>query len=1348
MTFSNKLPNRRKTRAACPVDNKENVPSLSQHIREIDRLLPTALRADRMAVRREINRIRRSSSAATAPAGVLSRCERLKKRLEQSAALRESRRNQAVTLRFDPDLPIWAKKDELIAAIHDHQVLIVAGETGSGKTTQLPKLCLAAGRGVDGAIGVTQPRRIAALTVGRRIAEELEETVGATVGVKIRFQDSSSARTRIKLMTDGILLAEAQTDRFLNQYDTIIVDEAHERSLNIDFILGLLKQLLHHRPDLKVIITSATIDTEKFAQAFDGAPIIEVSGRMFPVQTLYMPPAADNGEEATHVEQAVGALDQLFARRPRGDILIFMPTEQDIRDTIELAQGRRYPSAEVIPLFARLSAAEQQRVFQPAPGIKIVVATNVAETSITIPGIRYVIDTGLARISQYAPRTRTNTLPVVPVSQSSADQRQGRCGRVAEGVCIRLFNQEDYEQRPKYTPPEILRSNLADVILRMIALRLGDVDDFPFIDPPAPRNIQDGVNLLLALGTITHTDRSQKKRGKSRYALTPKGRLMARLPLDPRLSCMLLEARKRGCLMDVAVIASALSIQDPRERPAEKQAEADAAQARFVDPVSDFITLLRIWHAYDRTAARRTSWQQVRQFCRSHFLSFRRMREWRNVFHQIIDELEENGIRSENPARDPAEPGDIADSWYATVHQSILSGFLSNIALRKERQLFQASHNRLAMIFPGSGVFKNPGQWIVAAEMVETSRLFARSVAVVDPKWIEAIGANQCRYTYFDPHWERRREAVVATEQVSLYGLIIDRRPRPYGPVNPAEASEIFIRHALIEGDVRRPLPFMQHNRQLIDRVREMEERLRRRDLLVDDEALFQFYQQRLNHLHDMRSLTSNIDQIGSDDFLRLQESDLLAQQPDRRALAQYPDRITAGDRLLPCNYHFAPGQPSDGITILVPQDAAAAVPAESFQWLVPGLLKEKIAALIKALPKEMRRQLVPVNEVVQVISENMPVQRDTDLATALSRFLRRRMGIEIPASAWNEALVPEHLRMRIAVTDDKGRVVRAGRGPEVLRNGAVTDAPADFERLKRAWEHGPVTQWDFGDLPQTVSLKGPGKRQMTAYPALEERAKGVMLTIFADAAAARRAHPRGVTALLKGRLGGDIRFLKKNLALPYAYEAPGRYFGGRPALEAQLTQTVLARHLTRDIRTAAEFDAFLEELHSQNIAAWGQTHRGHVLAVLDSYQAVRLQLADIEKSHPGNTALHAFIDRRRNQLQHLVPDRFVALYDTPRMKLLPRYIRAVGLRTERAAVDLEKDRLKAQRVAPFENRMAELIQRLNARSSAPKRCAVEDFFWLLEEFKISVFAPEIKNVQPVSAKRLERAIKDIEEMV
>ena len=1331
----------------CKSNPGRSVTSIHEHIKAISDQLPEALLADRAAARRELDRLRRAIHQERTPVQIHARCEDLARRIRQSIEMRRYRHDHLPDLSFDPRLPISAKQEELIDAIRKHPVLIVAGETGSGKTTQLPKLCLAAGRGVDGAIGVTQPRRIAAVTVGRRIAEEIGEPVGQTVGVKIRFQDSTSAGTRVKLMTDGILLAEAQSDRYLNQYDTLIVDEAHERSLNIDFILGLLKQLLKKRQDLRLIITSATIDTEKFSRAFDQAPVIQVSGRMYPVQTQYLEPSSDNNGETTHVEQAVRALDTLHQKRRRGDILVFMPTEQDIRDTCELIRGRHYAATEVIPLFARLSAAEQQRVFQPSKGRKVIVATNVAETSITIPGIHYVIDTGLARISQYTPRSRTNTLPVVPISRSSADQRQGRCGRVAHGLCIRLYSEADYLQRPRYTPPEILRANLAEVILRMIALRLGDVALFPFIDAPAAKSIQDGYSLLLELGAISPARTARGQGG--RYALTAKGRLMARLPLDPRLACMLLEAHARGCLNEVAVIAAVLSIQDPRERPAEKQAAADQAHSRFADPASDFITLLNLWHQYSQVASRRTSWQPVKQFCREHFLSFRRMREWRDVHQQIATELAEHNIRADQPGVPPPAPGDIGHSGYAAIHQAILSGFLSNIGVKKEKQIFQAAHGRQAMIFPGSGVFKNPGQWIVAAEMVETSRLFARCVGVIDPAWIEPIGRAQCKYTYLDPHWERRREAVMATEQVTLYGLIVDRRPRPYGPIDPGEAAQIFIRQALIMGDVRRPPPFMQHNQRLVAHIEAMQDRLRRKDLLVDEQVLLQLYQERLGPVYDMRGLKEKIDREGGDDFLRFTEQDMLRAQPDPDQLARFPEHIADGEVTLPFQYRFAPGDESDGVTLRVPEGAAGAIDGATVQWLVPGLLPEKIAALIKALPKALRRQLVPINATVETIAGHLPVQPQVPLAEALSRFIRRHWGVEIPVSAWNEAQLPDHLRMRIAVTDHQGRLLRAGRGAGVLQgSGRMADATEGFTKAQERWERGPIEDWDFGDLSQTIRLSGPGGRTHIGYPCLQVRDKAIVLTVLADKASARNAHPQGVKALLTRRFKEDIQFMRKNLALPYHCQGQCHYLGGRSALEEQLADRVLDDHLARDIRTAKAFEVLVQELRAENIAAWGQKKRQHLLEILDAYHGLRMLLADLERAHSGNPAVQGWINDLRSMLQRLAPANLVTLYDDDRLSHLKRYIKGMAVRAERGALNLEKDRAKAGRIEPYVHRLEMLVQGLVPGNSDAKRQAVEDFFWMLEEYRIAVFAPEIKTTCPVSTKKLDNRLGEIDNLV
>ncbi len=1316
--------------------------TITQRIAALQRDMPQALPADRWSIKREIRRLRQAADRRPDDPKINGRCERLSQLLQVSIAVRQARRAHLPKLEFDPALPITSKKEELLDAISSHPVVIVAGETGSGKTTQLPKLCLAAGRGVDGYIGVTQPRRIAATAVSRRIAEELGEAPGETVGHKIRFQDSLGPRTRIKLMTDGILLAEAHGDPYLNQYDTLIVDEAHERSLNIDFILGILKKLLRKRPDLKVIITSATIDTEKFSRAFDGAPVIQVSGRMFPVETRYMEIPDD---DITPVELAGRAVDQLISERKRGDILIFMPTEQDIRDTRELLVGRKLPATDIIPLFARLSAAEQQRVFHTGGNRRIIVATNVAETSITIPGINFVIDTGLARIPQYTPRSRTTTLPVRPISRSSADQRQGRCGRVANGICIRLYAEEDYENRPRYTPPEILRANLADVILRMIALKLGNVEDFPFIDPPAPRSIQDGYQLLLELGAIQPAVSARQQK----YTLTDKGRLMARLPVDPRLSCMLLTAHQHGCLDDMAIIAAALSIQDPRERPTLKQAEADRAQAPFADPVSDFASLLRVWHAYQDSVRRRSSWSDVKKFCFDHFLSFRRMREWQDVYRQLLGVLSEHDIRVQDKSRPPEQGADPAHSGYAALHQSILSGFLSNIAVKKENQIFQAAHNRQAMIFPGSGVFKNPGQWIVAAEMVETSRLFARCVAVIDPGWLEPAGRQQCKYTYLDPHWERNRGQVTATEQVSLFGLIIDRRPRPYGPCDPEEATEIFIRRALIEGDVRKPLPFMAHNARLIASIEDMEDRLRRKDLRVDDETLAAFYRNRLGRIYDMRSLQNRIRKAGNDNFLRLKEEDLLVYRPGAEEMAQFPDRIPAGSLTIQCEYRFAPGKREDGITAKVPAPAADSIRCTTFQWLVPGLLEEKVAALIKGLPKELRKQLVPVAESARIISAEMPVEPQTHLANALSRFIRRRFKTDIPASAWDETQLPDHLRMRIALTDAKGRIIKSSRDAAILNAGDIGyPIGSEFETVKRQWERGPIETWDFGDLPETVILTGPGSRQWTAWPALEDRDGMVVLTVFDDATQARKAHIRGVRALLVRCFSGEIKFLRKNLQLSVGFDPMARYFGGRKALEDQMVSRVVDDLMLKAVRTAEGYHAIVQKLEREGLAGQGQTKRERVMEILEAYTELRLSLHSHEKASFGKPQVLIFLEEMRARLNKLVPKNFIQLYGDDRLLRLVRYIQAIALRAERGRVNPEKDKIKAGRIEPFERRLEHLALTLGPESSHEKRQAVESFFWMLEEYKISVFAQEIRTAQPVSSQRLEKHLEKIESMV
>ncbi|MGD9188767.1 MAG: ATP-dependent RNA helicase HrpA [Desulfobacteraceae bacterium] len=1317
------------------------VASIKEQLVSIGKKIPLALTDDGAWARREIRNIHRMSAKGAAPAKLNARCRGLVKRVDDSIKICRQRQRQQPLLNFDSKLPITAKKDQILEALGRHQVLIVAGETGSGKTTQLPKLCLAAGRGVYGMIGLTQPRRIAAMTISRRIAEEMGETVGQTVGYKIRFNEKLSQTTRIKVMTDGILLAEAHHHRSLYPYDTLIIDEAHERSLNIDFSLGIIQNLLRRRPDLKLIITSATIDTEKFSRAFNDAPVIEVSGRMYPVQTRYL---ASSEGDASHIEQAVAAVEQLASEKKHGDILIFMPTEQDIRDTCGLLEGRRMVQTLVIPLFARLSERDQQRVFRSTRRRKIIVATNVAETSLTIPGIQYVIDSGLARISQYTPRSRSTTLPVVPISQSSADQRQGRCGRMANGICIRLYDQADYDQRPRFTLPEIQRANLADVILRMIALDIGNIEDFPFIDPPAPKSVQDGYALLLELGAIV-----PGRKASRRYVLTAKGELMAKLPLDPRLSCMLYEAHRRNCLNEVAIIAAALSIQDPRERPAEKQVEADQRQAVFVDKLSDFITLINIWVVYHHIVKKRDSWSQVKKFCRDHYLSFNRMREWRDIYQQILSVLAEHRMRPHQPDELVLPDSSLDNNWYHNVHKSLLSGFLSNIALKKEKQVYDACHNRRVMLFPGSGLFNSPPAWVVAAEMVKTSRLFARCAAAIDPSWIEAVAKPQCRYSYHDPHWDKRRGKVMAIEQVSLYGLVIDRRPKPFGPIDPGKSSSLFIDQALIEGNVHKPEGFMVHNQALVDQITDMENRLRRRDILVEKQKRHQYYQNRIDGVYDWQSLKKRIRQSGGDGFLRMRKTDLMNYQPDDVELSQFPHQIEINRQTFTCCYEFNPGQEDDGVTISIPASATRGLTRQNMEWPIPGLLAEKISALIKALPKNLRKQLVPVASTAENIARDMPIEHGTHLATALSRFIQKNYAVEIPAAAWNDSALPDYLRMRICITDKQGTAVRHSRDPAILDTiGSEDGLPKDLKAAQKDWEKPDIVQWDFGDLPETIQLTGAGGTQWTAFPALEKRNESIALVAFASREQARRSHPQGVKALLLKKLGSEVKYLRKNLKLPEKCETMCHYFGGSARIVEHMVERVLNDSMAKQVRSAAGFHALQEQLMRKGVAGRGQQTRQTVVDLLSAYAKLRVQLHKLEQANLKNRPVLAFLLELREALANLVPKNFIQLYDNPRLKRLIRYIQAMGLRAARGADDLEKDRIKTASVAPFEQHMRKLLASLGPQTSSQRRQAIEAFYWMLEEYKISVFAQEIKTDFPVSAKRLKDQLKEIESMV
>ena len=1286
-----------------------------------------ALADDRRLIAGELRRIDRILQKDRVSHDALSRLLRLDTRVITSIRKRDARCGHLPEVTYPASLPITEKKDEIVTAIRDNQVIVITGETGSGKTTQIPKMCLEAGRGVDGLVGCTQPRRIAAITVAQRIAYELKEPMGRSVGYKIRFQDVTNRDIHIKVMTDGVLLMETQSDRFLNAYDTLIIDEAHERSTNIDFLLGTLKNLLARRADLKVIITSATIDPQTFSKAFDGAPIIEVSGRMYPVEVRWRPAGQTENEEASYIEAAVEAVGELEREGP-GDVLVFMPTQQDIVDTCDILRGRSRTDTTVLPLFGRLSSSQQQRVFARTHARKIVVATNVAETSITIPGIRYVVDTGLARISEYSPGTRTSRLPIKAISKSSAIQRSGRCGRVQDGICVRLYAEDDYESRPFFTPPEILRSNLAEVILRMIALKIGDIASFPFIDPPSPPAVRDGFALLRELGAI---DSEGKK-----TILTQRGREMARLPLDPRIARMILDAGKEGCMEEVIVIAAALSVQDPRDRPLEKEQAADQAHKPFINPASDFITLLNIWNRYHEVLKKEKTQNRMRRFCKDHFLSYRRMREWRDVRDQIGDILKEAGYEKGTHRLQ-------GEALYAGIHKAILGGYLSSIGIRKEKNIYRMAKGKEAMLFPGSGLFNRGGDWIVSAELVETSRLFARMSAVIQPEWLEEVAGDLCRRAYLEPHWEKNRGEVVAIEQVTLHGLIIiPGRPVSYGRIDPAQATKVFIRSALVDGEVRNPPPFLVHNLALMDEVAGMEDKIRRRDVLVSEDVLTEFYEERIGVAYNIQTLKKLIKDKGGDDFLRMTREEIMASCPEEE-IAQYPDEITVGTRALSCSYRFAPGAEDDGVTIRIPSGTAAQLPLETADRKIPALLKEKVTYLLKGLPKEYRRKLIPIPQTADTILQCMKHDDAVPLVTSLAGMIHEKFNVSIPASAWPADSLPDYLKMRFAIVNEKGEEMRSARDIAELR-GELSPAgdPAALKKAKKRWEREGITAWDFGDLPEAIDLEGGG----SAYPALERGGEGsVAIRLFSDLERAAAAHREGVAALYELSFKKEIAFLKKSLALPQDLHEATRVCGGVKHIEQALYRKVMRLLFGRDIRKREAFDDYAKTGRQVLFPRAQELLRGIIPVIRAGGNADRT-LRRLEFGNRSNRAAQDFIVALRTDLRCLLPEDFVELYDDERLKDVPRYLQALEIRAERGITHLDKDAAKAAKVGPFMGKLEEMSGQVPS-PSIERQQALEEYRWLVEEYKISVFAPEMKTARPVSPKRLQEKIWEIERM-
>ena len=1246
-----------------------------------------------------------------------------------------SKLSRRLALAYPPELPITAKRGEIVRAILKHQVVIISGETGCGKSTQIPKMCLEAGRGILGKVGCTQPRRIAAITIAHRIAEELGEAIGRSVGYKIRFDDKTSPDAFIKIVTDGMLLAETQSDPKLYEYDTLIIDEAHERSLNIDFLLGIAKILLPVRPDLKLIITSATLDIEKFTNAFDQPPVLEVSGRLSPVEVEYRPagPETANVDEDDYVDMAVEAVNYLKAEKSPGDILIFMPTEQDILETCALLEGRKYSGVTILPLYARLPGSQQGRVYS-VTGPKIVVATNVAETSLTIPGIRYVIDTGLARMSQYLPGARINSLPIRPISKSSADQRKGRSGRVQKGFCVRLYSEDDFESRPQFTLPEILRSNLAEVILRMMDLKLGHPSQFPFVDRPFARNIEDGYQTLIELDAI-------REKGRD-FVLTDRGRRMARVPLDPRLSRMLLEAQKENCLGEVAVIASALSIRDPRERPPDKVAQADAMHLPFRDPDSDFLTLLNIWNKYHGEWKELTTQNRKRKFCQEHFLSYPRMREWVYIHDQIVEILKELRIPPGRPHKT-----EMSKSLYAAIHKSILSGYLSNIAVHKEKNIYQAAKGREVMAFPGSTLFNKSASWIVAADMVKTSRLFARTAARISAEWLEPLGGDLCCYSHSNPRWDKSRGEVCAEERVTLFGLeIVAGRWVPFGPIKPEEAHNIFVRSALVSGSVKEQFDFLKHNLDLHKRLSTMEEKLRRRDILIGEDAIAEFYSRRLPGVYDIRGLKDRIRKRGGDEFLKMRERDLLRSFPDAAELDLFPDAMSVGGMPFKASYKFAPGEEEDGVTLKIPARVISAVPAEPLDWGVPGFFKEKITALIKGLPKRYRKLLVPVSDAADIIVKEMAAaDADISLFSTLSQFVKRRFRAEIPESEWVRVEIPKHLKVRVALTDPQGNQLAAGRDLEALarlRQEASANAAQDPEVWKKAkekYERTGITTWDFGDLPELISI-GPS---VVAYPGLEPAENSVNLLLFRTAQEALAFHKLGVQTLLLFKFSKDLKFVGRYLVLPPELQTAALYFGSKETVEKMLIENLKFEVFQKNLRSLEEFKAFSETVVK---ALFEKGHKilEEAVKVLDAYQKLRAELYASEKADPTNKALGLIFGHIRLDLDGLIPKNFLEIYRLDRLIHLPRYIEAMQWRATRAKNDPQKDRNKEAQAEGFSGTLLKIQQTVSPGASPEKKQAIEEFRWMIEEFKVSLFAPELRTAYPVSAQRLIKEYKKL----
>jgi len=1291
--------------------------------------LQACLLKDRFPLRRELKRLQQKERAGQ-PVGQL--VEAFQRRLKTSTQLTELRQSKTPVPKFANELPINGLREEIASLIENNQVIILCGETGSGKSTQLPQICLTLGLGVYGRIAHTQPRRLAARALASRISNELGREMGTTVGYKVRFQDRVKPETQVKLLTDGMLLAEIQQDRFLNEYDTIIIDEAHERSLNIDFILGYLRELLPKRPELKLIVTSATIDPERFSKQFSGAPILNVSGRTYPVEVLYRQPEEEGGgERDLPIQQAIVDAVHELSRVDRGDILIFLSGEREIREIAEVLHKSRLDSTEVLPLYARLGSNEQRRIFAPGGLRRIILATNVAETSLTVPGIRYVIDAGFARISRYSHRSKIQRLPVERISQASAEQRKGRCGRVAAGICIRLYSEEDFLSRPEFTEPEILRTNLASVILQMKILGFGEIGQFPFVDMPDSRLIKDGYRVLEEIGAV---DRDRR--------VTAIGRRLVKLPVDPRVGRMLFTAAHTHCLCELLIIAAALGVQDPRERPLEKQQAADEAHREFRHEQSDFMTFINLWDHLE-TQRKHLSKRKFQAYCRGRYLSWNRVQEWHDIHHQLRGQMHEMGFKDNTSEAD-----------YETIHKAILTGLLSNIGFKsgaKGHEYLGARNSRFN-IFPGSGLFKNQPKWLIAAELVETSKLYARTVAQVKPEWIESVSGHLVSHSYSEPHWEKKRGQVAAFQKVTLFGLhLVPKRKINYGAIDPVESREIFIHAALVGRDFHTKAPFWRHNGDLISDVEAMEHKSRRRDILVNDLTIFDYYAKQVPEgIYSTAAFERWMRKSSQKNpkLLHMRLDDLIATEESLDLETQYPDTLSMEGIQLPLLYHFDPGQKVDGLTLKIPQAILNQIPESRCQWLVPGLLRERVIALLKSLPKSLRRSFVPVPDYADAF---LKVQEPSShpLTQILSEFLKKKTGVYIPEDAWQEEQIPDHLRMRYQVMDGKGQLLEESRDLHQLKQTYGQDEVHQYQKFSGVGiEKEGIKDWDFDPLPETVEMK-QGGIVLKGYPALVDCQDSVSIQVLDSSLNAQLTHAVGLRRLYMLKLGKEMRYLRRNMSglekvqLSYAnvpevgdIRAPRR---DNRRLEDSLVALIVDRTFINEQPPVNCSEAFVKRIVERKGDLMNTANEvlNVTRSIFDEYQPLR------KKLYAANQInwLNALGDMKQ-QLTQLVYQGFLEQVPFSHLQQYPRYLRAMAIRLDKLGRALARDQENHRLMQPLYQQWQQRSERYTEQGRTDVR--LEEIRWAFEELRVSLFAQELKTVFPVSVKRIDRRWKEL----